>query len=121
MIYLKEFKIPKDSWVDCYFSCPCAAGRHGFCPSDLPRNMPTVCKNSHLNTWYPWNTLYNRGLREFSFEDITILYGGNGSGKTTLLNIIAQCLQFVNRFIAGFGRVLALGRVAERGFRGGGQ
>lgn len=93
MIYLKEFKIPKDSWVDCYFSCPCAAGRHEFCPSDLPRNMPIVCKNSHLNTWYPWNTLYNRGLREFSFEDITILYGGNGSGKTTLLNIIAQCLR----------------------------
>ena len=71
MIYLKEFKIPKDSWVDCYFSCTCAAGRHGGCPSDLPRNMPTVCKNSHLNTWYPWNTLYNRGLREFSFEDLS--------------------------------------------------
>ncbi len=93
MIYLKEFRIPKDSWVDCYFSCPCAAGKHGFCPSDLPKNMPTVCKNTHLNTWYPWNILYNRGLHKFSFEDITILYGGNGSGKTTLLNVIAQKLQ----------------------------
>ena len=86
MIYLKEFKIPKDSWVDCYFS-------KGFCPSDLPQNMPIVCKNTHLNTWYPWNIFYNRGLHTFSFEDITILYGGNGSGKTTLLNIIAQCLR----------------------------
>lgn len=93
MIYLKEFRIPKDSWVDCYFSCPCAAGRHGFCPSDLPKNMPRVCENSHLNTWYPWNTLSLRGIREFFFEDITILYGGNGSGKTTLLNVIAQSLR----------------------------
>jgi len=93
MIYLKEFRIPKDSWVDCYFSCPCAAMRHGYCPKDLPENMPVVCENSHLNTWYPWNTLYNRGLREFAFEDITILYGGNGSGKTTLLNVIAQHLR----------------------------
>lgn len=93
MIYLKEFRIPKDRWVDCYFSCPCAAGRHGFCPSDLPQYMPRVCENTHLNTWYPWNILYNRGLDRFSFEDITILYGGNGSGKTTLLNVIAQTLQ----------------------------
>lgn len=92
MIYLKEFRIPKDSWTDCYFSCPCAAFIHGFCPSDLPQNMPRVCENSHLNTWYPWNTLYNRGRHDFSFEDITILYGGNGSGKTTLLNVIAQKL-----------------------------
>lgn len=89
MIYLKEFRIPKDSWTDCYFGCSSKAG----CPSDLPQNMPLVCQNSHLNTWYPWNTLYNRGRHEFSFEDITILYGSNGSGKTTLLNVIAQKLQ----------------------------
>ena len=86
MIYLKEFRIPKDSWVDCYFS-------PSMYVNDLPRNMPRVCENTHLNTWYPWDTLYNRGLREFQFEDITILYGGNGSGKTTLLNVIAQRLQ----------------------------
>lgn len=86
MIYLKEFRISKDSWVDYYFS-------KGFCPSDLPQNMPIVCENTHLNTWYPWNIFYNRGLHTFSFEDITILYGGNGSGKTTLLNIIAQKFQ----------------------------
>lgn len=86
MIYLKEFRISKDSWVDCYFS-------KGFCPSDLPQNMPIVCENTHLNTWYPWNIFYNRGLHTFSFEDITILYGGNGSGKTTLLNVIAQKFQ----------------------------
>lgn len=90
MIYLKEFRIPKDCWTDCYFSCPCKAG---FCPPDLPQNMPIVCQNSHLNTWYPWNILYNRGVSDFSFEDITILYGGNGSGKTTLLNVIAQKFQ----------------------------
>ncbi len=86
MIYLKDFKIPKDDLVNVYFS-----GRiYGV---EIPYNMPFVCKNTHLNTWYPWNTLYNRGLNDFSFEDITILYGGNGSGKTTLLNIIAQKLK----------------------------
>lgn len=87
MIYLTNFRIPKDSWVDFYFT-ECRQ-----LPEDLPWNMPIVCENTHLNTWYPWNTLYNRGLREFSFEDITILYGGNGSGKTTLLNVIAQTLR----------------------------
>lgn len=86
MIYLKNFKIPKDDWVNVYFSGPI----YGV---EIPYNMPFVCKNTHLNTWYPWNTLYNRGLNDFSFEDITILYGGNGSGKTTLLNIIAQKLK----------------------------
>ena len=86
MIYLKNFKIPKDDWVNVYFSGPI----YGV---EIPYNMPFVCENTHLNTWYPWNTLYNRGLNDFSFEDITILYGGNGSGKTTLLNIIAQKLK----------------------------
>ena len=85
MIYLTDFRIPKDSWVDSYFS-PVAA-------VDIPDGMPSAPQNTHLNSWYPWNIFYNRGMCEFSFEDITILYGGNGSGKTTLLNVIAQRLQ----------------------------
>lgn len=85
MIYLTEFEILRDSWVDSYFSSVSIPG--------LPPHMPHVCKNTHLNSWYPWNTLYNRGLHKFTFDDITILYGGNGSGKTTLLNVIAQRLQ----------------------------
>ena len=87
MIYLRSFEIPKDSWVDEYFN------RSGWGAEDLPDEMPMVSQNTHLNTWYPWNTFYLRGLHNFDFEDITILYGGNGSGKTTLLNVIAQHLR----------------------------
>ena len=86
MIYLKEFVLPKDEWVDFYFT-----------PTihfpDLPENMPVAHTSTAVNSWYPWNTLYGRGLRNFIFDDITIFYGGNGSGKTTLLNIIAQTLK----------------------------
>lgn len=85
MIYLTSFRIPKDSWVDSYFSPVPTLG--------VPKNMPRVPQNTHLNNWYPWHTFYNRGIEEFRFEDITILYGGNGSGKTTLLNVIAQSLR----------------------------
>lgn len=84
MIYLKSFEIPKDRWVDEYFT------RSGY--EKLPDNMPMASNNTHLNTWYPWNNFYLCGLHNFEFEDITILYGGNGSGKTTLLNVIAQHL-----------------------------
>ena len=86
MIYLKEFVLPKDEWVDFYFT-PAF-----YCP-DLPENMPVAHNSTAVNSWYPWNTLYGRGLRNFIFDDITIFYGGNGSGKTTLLNIIAQTLK----------------------------
>jgi predicted ATPase len=87
MIYLRSFEIPKDCWVDEYFN------RSGWDAEDLPDDMPMVSRNTHLNRWYPGNTFYLRGLHNFDFEDITILYGGNGSGKTTRLNVIAQHLR----------------------------
>ncbi len=85
MIYLTDFIIPRDSWVDSYFSPVPVSG--------IPKNMPRAPQNTHINSWYPWHIFYNRGMCEFSFEDITIFYGGNGSGKTTLLNVIAQRLR----------------------------
>ena len=105
MIYLREFLLPKDEWTDSYFS-------DGYPVEDMPQNMPVAHKSTAVNSWYPWNTLYGRGLRQFVFDDITILYGGNGSGKTTLLNIIAQTLKlsrssrynrssFFDEYIAG--------------------
>ena len=39
----------KDSLVDKYST------RLGY--EKLPENMPMASRNTHLNTWYPWNTL----------------------------------------------------------------
>ena len=61
--------------------------------------MPRVCENSHLNTWYPWNTLSLRGIREFFFEEITILYGGTGSGKTTFLGALCGYIPVEQRVV----------------------
>lgn len=88
MIYLKDFEIVHDSWVDYYFSP--TAFSDTLC--DLPENMPVCHTGTGFTSWYPWQTFYQRGLTKLNFEDITIFYGGNGSGKTTLLNVIAQKL-----------------------------
>ena len=42
------------------------------------------------NNFYPFQIFPEMGLRELTFEPVTILCSGNGSGKTTLLNIIAE-------------------------------
>ena len=39
---------------------------------------------------YPFNVIYNFGITDINFGDITILYGNNGSGKSTLLNLIGE-------------------------------
>lgn len=98
MIYLREFILPKDKWVDYYFN-PYDPKEDPNISSeflanwDIPEDFPIIREKSDVNSWYPWNTFYGKGLFNFVFDDITILYGGNGSGKTTLLNVIAQGLQ----------------------------
>ena len=89
MIYLKSFNLPKDSWVDYYFS-PCPDG-----PTDIPEIYDELFVDSRTihRSWYPWYTFYNRGFYHIDFGDITIFYGGNASGKTTVLNVIAQKLE----------------------------
>lgn len=88
MIYLKDFYLPKDSWVDWYFS-PTEEVNN---PEDLPYYMPVASEMTGFNTYYPWKTFYGREFESVHFDDITIFCGGNGSGKTTLLNVIAQKL-----------------------------
>jgi len=49
-------------------------------------------KRTCYDSCYPFGIFPEKGLREMTFEPITILYGGNGSGKTTALNVIAESL-----------------------------
>ena len=92
MVYLKSFNLPKDSWVDYYFTLP----KH---PEDFPKDIPEIYDELFVDSrtihrsWYPWYTFYNRGFYHIDFGDITIFYGGNASGKTTVLNVIAQKLE----------------------------
>ena len=101
MVYLKNFAIPKDSWVDWYFSNVNIFNlkevgstfenllyeMSGFSDVYIP------CRVSCFDSWYPCKTFYGKNLQPLEFDDITILYGGNGSGKTTLLNLIAEKLR----------------------------
>lgn len=91
MVYLKSFNLPKDTWVDYYFTPP----KH---PEDIPKDIPDIYFRLDFDSrtihqsWYPWKTFYNRYFTHIDFGDITIFYGGNASGKTTLLNVIAEKL-----------------------------
>lgn len=69
MIYLSDFYFPTPLQDELFIN-------------DIKLNV--------YNTYYPFGLLPGKGLRELSFRDITILYGGNGSGKSTVLNIIAS-------------------------------
>lgn len=92
MVYLKSFNLPKDTWVDYYFTPP----KH---PEDIPKDIPDIYFQLDFDSrtihqsWYPWKTFYNRYFTHIDFGDITIFYGGNASGKTTILNVIAQKLK----------------------------
>ena len=90
MIYLKSFNLPKDTWVDEYFS------PSPYAPKDLPDVYDKLIDEFDSRTihrsWYPWKTFYNRGFCHIEFSDITIFYGNNASGKTTVLNVIAEKL-----------------------------
>jgi len=46
-----------------------------------------------FNSYYPIGLFSSKDLKELTFSNITIFYGGNGSGKTTLINMIAEKLE----------------------------
>ena len=50
MIYLKEFVLPKDEWVDFYFT-------PAFYFPDFPENMPVAHNSSAFNSLYSLNTV----------------------------------------------------------------
>lgn len=58
MIYLKSFNLPKDTWVDEYFSPT------PYAPQDLPDVYDKLRAEFDSRTihrsWYPWKTFYNR-------------------------------------------------------------
>ena len=76
MIYLQTFRMPAREDEEAFFSDP----------TD-PRNQRTC-----YTTKYPFHVFRYRQLPEFTFEPVTILYGGNGSGKSTILNVMAESL-----------------------------
>ncbi len=47
----------------------------------------------YINNPYPCHIFPRKGISEFDFGRVTILYGSNGSGKSTILNLIAQKLR----------------------------
>lgn len=67
-VYLESFCLPPKHIEDAFFS-----------------NLKMTC----FNSVYPFG-LFNDEMPEFTFEPITIFYGGNGCGKTTILNVIAE-------------------------------
>jgi len=72
MIYLKSFHLLDDR------------GEHDvLCYGDMRRIY---------NNFYPLGIFPMKELKDITFADITIFYGGNGSGKSTLLNIISEKL-----------------------------
>lgn len=76
MIYLQTFRIPAREDEEAFFSDPTDPRNHRTC----------------YTTKYPFHVFRYRQLPEFTFEPVTILYGGNGSRKSTILNVMAESL-----------------------------
>lgn len=77
MIYLQTFRMPAREDEEAFFS-----------NAADPRNQRTC-----YTTKYPFHVFRYRQLPEFTFEPVTIFYGGNGSGKSTILNVMAEALR----------------------------
>ena len=65
----------------------------------------------YVDNVYPCRMFGPKGLKEISFRNVTVFYGGNGSGKSTLLNLIAAKLK-LNR-VAPFNSGEMFDRYAE--------
>lgn len=71
MVYLRSFSLPS---------------------LDEREKFLNYIKPTYYTSAYPFELFPLRQLPEFTFEPITIFYGGNGSGKSTILNVIAKKL-----------------------------
>ena len=80
MIYLSHFTLPRQT-------------RREILLEELVNNR--TC----YSNFYPFQVFDNWEEETFSFEPITVLYGGNGSGKTTLLNLIGEKLRLERRSV----------------------
>ena len=80
MIYLSHFTLPRQT-------------RREILLDELVNNR--TC----YSNFYPFQVFDNWEEETFSFEPITVLYGGNGSGKTTLLNLIGEKLRLERRSV----------------------
>lgn len=80
MTYLSRFTLPRQEL------------REGTL-ADLVNNR--TC----YSNFYPFQAFDNWEEETFSFEPITVFYGGNGSGKTTLLNLIGEKLRLERRSV----------------------
>ena len=66
--------------------------RFAFPDADAEFDFRLSIRRTCYDSFYPFGVLSARGLRELTFEPVTILYGGNGSGKTTAVNVIGEKL-----------------------------
>ena len=90
MIYLSHFTLPRQT-------------RREILLEELVNNR--TC----YSNFYPFQVFDNWEEETFSFEPITVLYGGNGSGKTTLLNLMGEKLRLERRSVfnrSSFFRIL---------------
>lgn len=76
MLYLRSFQMLTRQDEEGFFS-----------NAADPRNRRTC-----YTTKYPFHVFRYRQLPAFTFEPVTIFYGGNGSGKSTILNVMADAL-----------------------------
>lgn len=76
MRYLQAFQMPDRDAEEAFLSNPAD-----------PRSRRTC-----YATKYPFQVFRYRQLPEFTFEQVTLFYGGNGSGKSTILNVLAEAL-----------------------------
>lgn len=83
MVYLQSFRLPTRKQEEAFLD-PSYAALTG---------ERSGGRKTQLNvgaSYYPFRIFQDRRTPTFTFEEITIFYGGNGSGKSTLLNLIAE-------------------------------
>ena len=57
-----------------------------------PLSSNPKIRRTCYSTHYPFGVFRRRKPGAFTFDPVTIFYGGNGSGKSTLLKVMAEAL-----------------------------